>query len=193
MKNALLKLLAISSTIILLSCSVASKNFIEIKLDDMYPILNEEQYENMKSLTTEKEINSFLDDYWNNIQLTLSENELRSEYESRLEYANEHYPDLRGWGRSDRKRIYLIYGPPAYVEHKEFTKTQMSKSSYIQSMEIWYYMTPGKYNFPQSLVETNSKGEKKFIFVDKTGTGNYEVLYSTEDYEYYDLRILNDF
>jgi GWxTD domain-containing protein len=172
-------------------CSSGPKSFKETTLDDMYPILTDEQYQTLKSLSSDEEITKSLDKYWQDIDSTSGtrENECKAEYLRRLEYANDHFPDRRGWGRSDRKRIYLVYGPPCSIERFECTNIQIGTFSTIKSIEIWSYMTPGRNNSLPSYGDDINKGEKKFFFADMTGSGIYTILYSSEDCGDIDIRV----
>jgi GWxTD domain-containing protein len=170
-------------------CSSIPKSFKETVINDMYPILSEGQYHALDSLNTDEQINEFIEKYWQNIDSVsgITKNELRAEYLRRLEYANEHFPDHYGWMRSDRKRIYLIYGPPYDIERHEFADIDFGTSSKIKSMEIWSYMTSGKNISHSSYGDDINLGEKKFIFGDITGFGIYKILYSSEDNKDIDL------
>ncbi len=164
-------------------CAIVPKSFKEKTLDDMYPILTSEQYQALDSISTDEGVKIFLEKFWKDIDTTsgVSGNEFKTEYLRRLEYANEHFPDYRGWGRSDQKRIYLIYGPPVYIERTECTGIDLGSSSIIRSMEIWTYLTPSKnYSLP-SYSDDIYPGEMRFIFVDETGCGIYRILYSSEN------------
>jgi GWxTD domain-containing protein len=170
-------------------CSSIPKSFKETTLDDMYPILSEEQYQTLDSLNSDEQITEFINKYWQNIDSTtvITKNVLRAEYQRRLEYANEHFPDRQGWGRSDRKRIYLIYGPPYLIDRDELSDIEYGASSKIKSREIWSYMTSGKNISLSSYGDDIYPGEKKFIFVDITGCGIYRIIYSSEDSKDIDL------
>jgi len=176
----------------LVCCAGMSKSFKEQTLDDMYPILSEEQYKMLKSLSTDEEMLKYIERYWNEIDLVseLEKGKIKEIYLERLNYANEHYPDRRGWGRSDQKRIYIVYGPPSSIEREEFKDIQIGEFSKIKSLQIWLYMRPGKNNSHPSRVDELYKGQRKFIFGDVAGTGHYELLYSSEDSGNIDLRML---
>ena len=86
------------------------------------------------------------------------ENELREEFFRRLDFANRYFSvpemNIEGW-ETDRGRIYIIYGPPTHVEREP---AQMNEASY----ETWYY----------------SHLHRRFVFVDKSGSGLYELVKS---------------
>ncbi|MDP3683291.1 MAG: GWxTD domain-containing protein, partial [Ignavibacteria bacterium] len=156
-------------------CVTVPKSYKETILDDMSPILSDDQYQTMKSLNSDVEINKFINKYWQSIDSTSNVNEYKAEYLQRLEYANVHFPDRVGWGRSDRKRIYLIYGPPTYIERYDYTEIRLGRYSTIKAMEVWLYMTPGKNNSFPSRINNTTYGERKFIFGDVNGVGIYKI------------------
>ncbi len=82
-------------------------------------------------------------------------NEKRIEYFSRIKYCEEHFSrGDKGW-RSDRAKIYVRYGPPDEIERHPY---ELSTPPY----EIWFY-----YNM-----------NRKFIFVDRYGFGQYILVNS---------------
>ncbi|MBD3168685.1 MAG: GWxTD domain-containing protein [candidate division Zixibacteria bacterium] len=87
------------------------------------------------------------------------ENELRDEYYGRVRYANVNFS---GFGRpgylTDFGRVYITYGKPDQIERHPFEQN-------TKPYEIWYYY----------------KYHRKFVFVDDTGYGNYELLYPFAD------------
>ena len=101
----------------------------------------------------EGERNAFREEFWHkrDPDPTTEENELKMEYFSRLERANElFFGDAREGYLSDRGRIFVLYGPPM-----ERTSTPPDEAG--RSGEIWYYG-----NFP-------------VVFVDEFSTGRYTL------------------
>jgi GWxTD domain-containing protein len=81
------------------------------------------------------------------------ENELLTEYYRRIEYANANFKNyIEGW-RTDMGMIYIVLGPPNYVERHPF---DIDSKPY----EVWDY-----YDI-----------NKRFVFVDHTGFGDYRLL-----------------
>jgi GWxTD domain-containing protein len=81
--------------------------------DALYIISNEERSV-FKSLINDKERESFIEQFWNrrNPESNASYNSFKEEHYRRIAYANEHYASgFPGW-KSDRGRIYIIYGKP---------------------------------------------------------------------------------
>jgi GWxTD domain-containing protein len=81
-------------------------------------------------------------------------NELLEEHLQRFRYANDHFGVglTQGW-RTDRGRIYIIYGQPDEVESHPFEIG-------TKPTEVWYYYTKGR----------------RFVFIDETGFGDYVLV-----------------
>ncbi len=89
-------------------------------------------------------------------------NELMDEYYRRVNYANENFstPTIEGW-ETDRGRIFIKFGEPDDIERHPF---EIDTYPY----EIWRY-----YNL-----------RKVFVFVDRTGFGDYYLHPAYLDEEY---------
>jgi GWxTD domain-containing protein len=77
-------------------------------------IITGEERAAFKKLSTDDERESFIENFWErrNPNPGSPENEFKEEYYRRIAYANEHYASgIQGW-RTDRGRIYIMYGPP---------------------------------------------------------------------------------
>jgi GWxTD domain-containing protein len=129
---------------------------LDVILDAMRYIAKSEDVERMKQASPSLQRLLF-EDFWKQRDPTpdTPENELRDEFFRRLDFANRHFSvpdlDIEGW-RTDRGRIYIIYGHPTHVEKEP---AQMQQASY----EVWYY----------------SHLHKRFTFVDNSGNGLYEL------------------
>ena len=77
-------------------------------------IITDEERSSFKKLSTDEEREQFIETFWErrNPSPGSPENEFKEEYYRRIAYANEHYASgIPGW-KSDRGRIYIMYGPP---------------------------------------------------------------------------------
>ena len=84
--------------------------------DVTYIISNEEEAA-FKLLATD-ERDQFIEQFWLRRDPTpdTAENEFREEHYRRIQYANEHYAaGIPGW-RTDRGRIYIVWGAPDEIE-----------------------------------------------------------------------------
>lgn len=80
------------------------------------------------------------------------QNELMEEYYYRVEYSNERFSTHRSGWETDRGRIFILFGEPTDIERHPF-------ESGSRPYEIWYY-----HNL-----------NRRFIFVDHTGFGDYTL------------------
>jgi GWxTD domain-containing protein len=187
--NTFLKPIYIATLAILCAgCSGPPRSFRESTLDDMSPILTEAQYDTLQSLTGDEQVRQFVDAYWQ--MSVVDSGGTKAEYLRRLEYANAHFPDRHGWGRSDRKRIYIKYGAPDFVERQEMANIRLTEFTLVKSVEVWVYMAPatgtahGSYGGEDRYI-----GQRRFVFGDMTGSGFYTILYSSEDSGDIDTRL----
>jgi len=86
--------------------------------EDVRWIITDEELSAFKKLTTNAERDQFIEAFWQRRDPTpdTAENEYKEEHYRRIAYANEHYAaGIPGW-KTDRGRIYIMYGPPTSIE-----------------------------------------------------------------------------
>jgi GWxTD domain-containing protein len=136
-----------------------------------YIITNEERA-SFKKLTTDDEREQFIEAFWErrNPNPGSPENEFKEEYYRRIAYANEHFASgIQGW-RTDRGRIYIMYGPADEVD------SHPSGGSYVRPQEegggetSTYPFEQWRYRYIDG-IGTNIILE----FVDPTMTGEYHL------------------
>src|SRR3979411_2465123 len=89
----------------------AYKDWLE---KDVLYIITDEERKAFKKLQTDDERERFIEEFWRrrDPDPDTDENEFREEYYERIAYANEHYASgIPGW-KTDRGRIYIMYGKP---------------------------------------------------------------------------------
>ena len=79
-------------------------------------------------------------------------NENMEEYYYRVSFANRKYGSLEDGWRTDRGNVMVRFGEPDFVERRPFNFD-------VEPYEVWYYYRLGK----------------RFIFIDRTGLGDYEL------------------
>jgi GWxTD domain-containing protein len=82
--------------------------------EDVIWIITDEERKAFKLLSNDEERDNFIEAFWQRRDPTpdTEENEFKEEHYRRMEYANEHYAaGIPGW-KTDRGRIYIMYGPP---------------------------------------------------------------------------------
>ena len=81
-------------------------------------IITDEEKRTFKGLNTDDEREQFIEAFWErrNPNPGTPENEFKEEYYRRIAYANEHYASgIPGW-KTDRGRIYIMYGPADEID-----------------------------------------------------------------------------
>ena len=86
--------------------------------DEVPYIIMDEERAAFKKFSTDEEREQFIEQFWErrNPNPGSPENEFREEYYRRIAYSNERYASgIPGW-KTDRGRIYIMYGPPDEIE-----------------------------------------------------------------------------
>ncbi|HTS75478.1 MAG TPA: GWxTD domain-containing protein [Bryobacteraceae bacterium] len=87
--------------------------------EDVVYIITDVEREGFKKLTNDEDREAFIKDFWLFRDPTpgTPKNEFKEEHYRRIAYANAHFksPTLAGW-KTDRGRIYIVYGPPDEIE-----------------------------------------------------------------------------
>src|SRR6266850_4157188 len=145
---------------------------------DVAYIITDEERKAFRKLETDDERERFIEEFWRrrDPDPDTDENEYREEYYERIAYANEHYASgIPGW-KTDRGRIYIMWGKPDETEthpsggtyNRESYEGGGSTSTY--PFERWFYRyLPGV----GSGVEIE--------FVDPTGSGEYRIARNPDE------------
>ncbi len=131
-------------------------------------VASEPEQKQYRSLTDVKGKQKFLFEFWRRRDPDPSTpaNEYKEEYFHRVEYTEKNLGGgvREGW-RTDRGRVYIVYGPADEVE-------RFPSAGESLPYEIWHY--------------NNIQGGVIFVFVDRTGLGSYELVHSTHRDELHD-------
>ena len=135
-------------------------------------IITDEERSAFKKFTTDEEREQFIEMFWErrNPSPGSPENEFKEEYYRRIAYTNEHYASgIPGW-KTDRGRIYIMWGPP------DENESHPSGGTYNRPMEEGggetqtYPFEQWRYRYIDG-IGTNVILE----FVDTTMTGEYHL------------------
>lgn len=100
--------------------------------EDVVYIVTDQERKDFKSLTSDKQRDDFIVAFWERRNPTPGspQNKFKEEHYRRLAYSNQHFAaGIPGW-KTDRGRIYVLYGPPDSVEsHPELSPP----------VQIWHY------------------------------------------------------
>src|SRR5277367_6370065 len=86
--------------------------------EDVRWIITDEERAAFKQLSNDEERDQFIEAFWQRRDPTpdTEENEYKEEHYRRIAYANEHFAaGIPGW-KSDRGRIYIMYGPADEID-----------------------------------------------------------------------------
>jgi len=107
--------------------------------EDVAYIITDEERAAFKQLQTDVEREQFIEQFWLRRDPTPGtvENEFKEEHYRRIAYANQHFSSaIPGW-KTDRGRIYIVYGPPDEIDdHRSATPTpfQVWRYKYIEGI-----------------------------------------------------------
>ena len=125
-----------------------------------------------KKLSTDDEREAFIENFWErrNPNPGSPENEFKEEYYRRIAYANEHYASgIPGW-KTDRGRIYIMYGPADEIDSHPSGGSYERPQSEGGGETSTYPFEDWRYRYIDGI------GENIILeFVDTTMTGEYRL------------------
>src|SRR5215469_10780012 len=86
--------------------------------EDVRWIITDQERKAFMQLSNDEERDKFIEAFWDrrNPNPDSEDNEFKDEHYRRIEYANEHFAaGIPGW-KTDRGRIYIVFGPPDEIE-----------------------------------------------------------------------------
>ncbi len=95
-----------------------SKTYKKWLDEDVAWIITENERKSFKQLSNDEERDQFIEAFWQrrNPNPDSEDNEFKEEHYRRIEYANEHFAaGMPGW-RTDRGRMWIMYGKPDEIE-----------------------------------------------------------------------------
>jgi GWxTD domain-containing protein len=108
-----------------------SKTYKKWLNEDVIWIITDEERAAFKQLSNDEERDNFIEAFWQRRDPTpdTEENEYKEEHYRRIAYSNEHFAaGIPGW-KSDRGRMYIMYGPADEID------SHPSGGSYERPME----------------------------------------------------------
>jgi GWxTD domain-containing protein len=153
----------------------AYKDWLE---KDVTYVITDEERRAFKRLQTDDEREKFIEEFWRrrDPDPDTDENEFKEEYYERIAYANEHFASgIPGW-KTDRGRIWIMYGKPDERETHPMGGSYDRPSYHgggsttTYPFEIWFY---------RYLAGVGSGVEIEFV--DPTGSGEYRIARSPDE------------
>ncbi len=135
-------------------------------------IITGEERSAFLQLQTNEEREQFIEGFWQRRDPTPDtvENEFKEEHYRRIAYANERFSSgIPGW-RTDRGRIYIMWGPPDSIDSHSAGSTYNRPMSEGGGQTTVYGFDDWNYHYMEGI------GQNITIeFVDPTGTGEYHI------------------
>src|SRR6516162_8713998 len=140
--------------------------------EDVQYIITPEERAAWKRLKTDEEREQFIESFWLRRDPTPDtiDNEFKDDHYERIAYANEHFASgIPGW-KTDRGRIYIMYGKPDEIEYHPSGGTydrpieEGGGTTSTYPFEIW------RYRYIEGI-----GNEISLQFVDTTMSGEYHL------------------
>jgi GWxTD domain-containing protein len=145
---------------------------------DVTYIITDEERKAFRKLQTDDERERFIEEFWRrrDPDPDTDENEFKEEYYERIAYANEHFSSgIPGW-KTDRGRIWIMFGKPDERESHPMGG-QYDRPSYegggstsTYPFETWFY---------RYIAGVGSGVEIEFV--DPTGSGEYRIARNPDE------------
>src|SRR5271155_200153 len=137
--------------------------------EDVVYIISPDERTAFLQLATNEERERFIEQFWlrRSSNPDLPDNDFKEEHYRRIAYANEHYASgIPGW-KSDRGRMYIIWGPPDEIEShptggtydRPLDEGGGSTSTYPFETWRWRYLEGVGENIILEFVDPTSSGE----------------------------------
>ena len=126
--------------------------------EDVHWIIRSQERQSFLNLTSDRARDQFVASFWErrNPSPGSQENAFKEEHYRRLAFANEHFAaGIPGW-KTDRGRIYIIYGPPDSIAAHPLASTE-------SALEVWFYR------------HLRGKDSVSLKFVDACRCGDYHL------------------
>jgi len=140
--------------------------------EDVVYIISPEERSAFLQLATNEEREQFIEQFWlrRSANPDMPDNDFKEEHYRRIAYANEHYASgVPGW-KTDRGRIYIIWGAPDEIE------SHPTGGTYDRPMEegggstTTYPWERWRYRYLEGIQEN-----VELEFVDPSGSGEYHL------------------
>ena len=146
--------------------------------EDVSYIITDEEKAAFKALKTDEEREQFIEQFWLRRDPTPDtiENEFKEDHYSRIAYTNERFQSGKPGWKTDRGRIYILYGKPTEIEahpaggqyERPFEEGGGSTSTY--PFETW------RYRYIEGI-----GNEVILEFVDPTMSGEYRLTTNPDE------------
>lgn len=134
--------------------------------EDVVYIITAEERAAFQKLTTDREREKFVEQFWLRRDPTpgTPENEFKEEHYRRIAYANERFAGSKPGWKTDRGRAYIVWGPPDEIDSHPSGGSD-NNGARVVPFETWRYLN------------MEGVGRNVFLkFVDNSHTGDYQLV-----------------
>lgn len=150
-------LLGILSIVLgMIGCGPSKKVVLDPESRDFYKtarlIITKQEKEIFNHLPDKESRGEFIKEFWakRDPDPDTEENEFKQEFFRRIDYANKYFKEgIPGW-KTDRGRIYIIFGPPDNIE-----RNSVLMGPDIKGLLLWVYY---RYNFAIEFLDERGNG-----------------------------------
>lgn len=166
-RNRLLPALLLAASYLpMLSASAPSRIYEEWVDEEVRWIITDSERTEFVKLSGDEQRDQFVEKFWARRDPTPAtpRNEFKEEHYRRLAFSNVHFAShgVPGW-KSDRGRIYTVYGPPSSIErHPCPASHEKPGRATCYPYEVWHYQARG-----------NAGRDATVKFVDACNCGEY--------------------
>jgi GWxTD domain-containing protein len=140
--------------------------------EDVVYIISPEERSTFLQLATNEERESFIESFWlrRSSNPDLPDNDFKEEHYRRIAYANEHFASgIPGW-KTDRGRIYIIWGKPDEIESHPTGGTYDRPMDEGGGSTTTYPWERWRYRYLEGIQEN-----VELEFVDPSSSGEYHL------------------
>ncbi|HKE09591.1 MAG TPA: GWxTD domain-containing protein [Candidatus Acidoferrum sp.] len=140
--------------------------------EDVVYIISPEERTAFLQLSTNEEREQFIEQFWlrRSSNPDMPDNDFKEEHYRRIAYANEHFASgIPGW-KTDRGRIYIIWGAPDEIESHPTGGTYDRPTEEGGGSTTTYPWERWRYRYLEGIQEN-----VELEFVDPSGTGEYHL------------------
>src|SRR5277367_2877437 len=140
--------------------------------EDVVYIISPDERSTFLQLATNEEREQFIESFWlrRSSNPDLPDNDFKEEHYRRIAYANEHFASgIPGW-KTDRGRIYIIWGKPDEIESHPTGGTYDRPMDEGGGSTTTYPWETWRYRYLEGIQEN-----VVIEFVDPSGTGEYHL------------------
>ncbi len=140
--------------------------------EDVVYIITDEERKAFKQLNTDEEREAFVEQFWLRRDPTPDtvENEFKEEHYRRIAYANDRFASgIPGW-KTDRGRIYIVFGPPDEIDEHPSGGTYERPAAEGGGETTTFPFEDWRYRYIEGI-----GNDITIEFVDTTMTGEYHM------------------